>query len=91
MGDQAEDELFQWLLTQRLLHDVGLLQPERVEHLNRRTPGWDAPLTSDEVAVAMNRDNPDLNSAFERWWNLNHISDTPLTFAEIRVKAAMES
>lgn len=91
MGDETEDELFQWLLTQRLLHDVGLLEPEEVELLNRKTPGWDSPLTSDELAVALNRDNPDLNSAFERWWNLTNMSETPMTFAEIQVKAAMES
>lgn len=90
MGNLTEDELFQWLLEQRLLHDVGVLEPEKVEHLNRRTPEWDAPLTSDEIAMAMTRDNPDLNSAFERWWNLKNMSETPMTFAEIRAKAARE-
>lgn len=90
MGDQTEDELFQWLLEQRLRHDVGLLEAEKVERLNQGTPGWDAPLTSDEIAVAMNRDNPDLNSAFESWWNLKNMSETPLTFEEIKAKAARE-
>lgn len=86
----TEDEIFQWLLEQRLLNDVGLLDTDKVEQLNRKTPGWDAPLASDEIAVALNRDNPDLHSALERWWNLSNMSDTPMTYAEIKAKAERE-
>jgi hypothetical protein len=90
MGEQTEQRLFEWLLEQRILHDVGLLEPDKVAYLNEVSPRWDAPLSHDEMGRALAADNPDLNRAFESWWNLNNMSDIPMTFAEIRIKAAME-
>lgn len=90
MGKPTEHELFEWLLEQRLLHDVGLLAPDKVAALNEKTPGWDAKLSSNEIAAALEADNRDLNRAFESWWNLSKMSDNSMTFAEIRAKAERE-
>lgn len=91
MGELTEHEMFEWLLEQRLLHDVGALTPDKVAQLNESIPGWNPPLLDDEIAVALSSKNTDLHHAFESWWNLNNMSPEPMTYAEIRDKAARET
>ena len=90
MSDTSEHELYQWLLEQRLLHEAGQLDPAKVKLLDEKVPGWDEPVTDADGAHALSVDHPELNSAFESWWNVKGMPGSPMTFAEIRVKAAME-
>jgi hypothetical protein len=86
-----EQELYDWLLAQRILRAVDALDAEKVAYLDTNTPGWNGPVTDDEFAHALAVDHPELNSAFETWWNRSGMSETPLTFGEIRAKAALEA
>jgi hypothetical protein len=86
-----EQECYDWMLAQRILFTVGALDERTVTKL-RSLPGMPHRkiVTSGELSHALFVDHEELNSAFETWWNLCGKSADPLTFAEIRVKAAIE-
>lgn len=86
-----ETRLYRWLLEQRLLADVDMLEAWKVRELNKMARGWNTELTNADLGHALAVDDGALNAALEMWWNLNGMSSTPLTFAEIRAKAAFES
>lgn len=91
----TEHELYQWLLTQRILHEAGLLEPDQVALLDTMNDGtellkWNAPLTDEDWGHAMDADHPELNAAFEAWWNATGMSPEPMTFAQIKAKALAE-
>ena len=95
MAERSEQELYQWLLTQRILHEAGLLEPAQVARLDTmnvgtKVPRWDSPLTDEDWGHALTADNPELNAAFEAWWNATGMSPEPMTFAEIKAKALAE-
>ena len=87
LSSEAEGQrVSDWLLTQRLLHEVGQLEPEKVEALNERLPGWDVPADGDELAHALVTDNTELNNALETWWNAQGHSPEPMSISEIRAR-----
>jgi DNA polymerase III psi subunit len=69
-----EESLYRWQLTQRILFECGLLEPEKVSMLNEAIPGWYWPVGDDELTHALAVDDGELNSAFKAWWNLNGLS-----------------
>lgn len=90
-SDMTEPALYDWMLAQRILHDAGALDAWKVGEL-RSFPGSpiDEAPTDDELGHAIYVDHEELNEALETWWNTMQLSSIPLTFAEIRVKAALE-
>ncbi|WP_431220099.1 hypothetical protein [Leifsonia xyli] len=89
-SNEEEETLYQWLLAQRILFECGQLEAEKVTYLSQGAPGWNTPVTDSEFTYALAHDHQEMNSAFEIWFNFNGLAPEPLTFEEIRVKAAME-
>ena len=85
-----EQEAYEWLLEQRILLDADALESYKIDHLNARMAGLDEVVTDDEFGHALDVDHPGLNTAMEVWWNAKGLSSSPLTFAQIRIKAALE-
>lgn len=85
-----EQELYDWLLEQRILLEADALEPDKIVHLNANIAGWDEVVTDNEFGHALAADHAGLNTALEIWWNAKGLSSSPLTFAEIRIKAALE-
>lgn len=90
-AERQETELYEWMLVQRLLNDVGRLEPEKVTVIDARLPGWRMPITNGDIAHAVAANHPELNQALELWWNLSGQPGAPLTFAEIRASASARS
>ncbi|MFF2773092.1 hypothetical protein ACFVUP_38945 [Streptomyces bacillaris] len=86
----AESELADWLLTQRILADVGALEAGKVAYLDQQAPGWNLPITDDEFGHALASTDQELGFAMETWWNLSKMSPEPMTIEEIRAKAYSE-
>ena len=86
-----EEELYDWLLTQRLLHQAHQLEPFKVHHLDQIAADWNAPITDEDVAHALYKIDPDMNSALESWWNVTGQPGAPITFAELRERAMRET
>lgn len=88
----ASDEaaLYDWLLTQRLLHEAGQLEAHKVRRLNESVPGWSAPVTDDEAARGLTSANPELRHAFTAWWNVKIEPGGKTTYAQIRERAAKD-
>ena len=85
--DAQEQCLGEWLLAQRLLHEVGQLEPDKVDALNERMPGWGAPVDEAELGHALEAGNPELDAALEAWWHAHNPAEDPLTVAELRAQA----
>jgi hypothetical protein len=86
-----EQELFDWLLVQRLLHQAGRLEPHKVAQLNERAPEWNSDVSDTDIAHALAKVDVDLNTALETWWNAKAMPGSPCTFAELRERAMRES
>jgi hypothetical protein len=82
-----EQDLYDWLLAQRIFADAGTLEDDKIMSLDELLPGWQTPVTDAEFAHALSANHVDLNDAFAEWWNVSGLSETPMTFAEIRGKA----
>ena len=89
-ADPSESDRCHWLIAQRLLNDVGVLDATKAEQLHCIAAGWPVAATDLEVAIAITVDDAGLNDALEIWWNLSAMPGTPITFAEIRAQVAME-
>lgn len=87
----TEDELYDWLLAQRILASADALDADKMTRLDEELSEWNKPVEDDELAHAIAVDDPELNAAVETWWNVTGMPSAPLTFSEIRVKAAMEA
>ena len=85
-----EQEPYDWLLEQRILLEADALEHDKIDQLNANIPGWDEVVTDNEFGHALAADHPGLNTALEIWWNAKGLSSSPLTFAEIRIKAALK-
>jgi hypothetical protein len=86
-----EHEMFDWILNQWLLADASLLSRDKIEMLNARMPGWREHYTNDDAAHALICDNRELQDALESWWNALELPGAPMTYAEIQVKAKLET
>lgn len=90
-SDKEEHVLADWLLTQQLFNEAGVLPADKVAQLDEALPGWMDDYTDGSGAHALCCDNEELQFAFEIWWNLLGLSETNLTFTEIRLMAALEA
>ena len=90
IADPSESDRCHWLIAQRLLNDVGVLDATKAEQLHCIAAGWPVAATDLEIAIAITVDDAGLNDALEIWWNLSAMPGTPITFAEIRAQVAME-
>jgi len=86
-----EHEMLDWILSQWLLADAGLLSRDKIEMLNARLPGWREHYTDDEAAHALVCDNGELQDALESWWNALELPGAPTTYAEIQIEAKLEA
>lgn len=84
-GEERREEarLYRWQLTQRLLADVDALQPDRRAILDARLPGWNFPLTTEDLDHAVSVVDAELNEALTLWFNAKGLHPTPLTFEDI--------
>lgn len=85
---QEEARLYRWQLTQRLLADVDALRPDRRAQLDTVIPGWDYPLTYEDIDHALWVDDAELNDALTIWYNRRVKNLTALTLDQIRLLAA---
>lgn len=80
-----EHELAEWLLTQRLLHEAGLLEKSKVDDLTRAHSDWDSPSTDTERAYAILSGSAELTAAVQRWYQVLGASQRPNTSNQPRV------
>ncbi|GAA2057031.1 hypothetical protein [Leifsonia soli] len=73
-----------WLLTRRLLADVNELLPDRRRYLDVVAPGWNFPLTYEDVEHALSVVDPELNEALTTWFNERTLNLAPLTLGQLR-------
>lgn len=86
---EEEADLADWLLAQRLLHEVGQLEQWKVDQLDDILD-WYNPASEGELGHALDSDDPELNEAFTTWFNEKKLFREKLTFDEISVFAALE-
>ena len=87
---QEEGELYDWMLTQRILMAIGELEDWKIAHIESNMPGnpWLREEPTDmEMGHALSSKDPDLNDALAQNWNHYGFSPKPMTFAEIRAMA----
>jgi hypothetical protein len=84
-----EHKLFDWMVIQSLHKELGILDADKVAQLEVIVPNWFAKY-SKEFPHALNCDNVELQQAFETWWNTEGLSEFPMTYPEIQLKAALE-
>ncbi|MFE4950184.1 hypothetical protein ACFQ9V_08735 [Leifsonia sp. NPDC056665] len=86
-----EEKLYAWCLEQRLLAGADVLELWKERWLDRHAPGWQTPVTPQDLAYAVTSDDPNLVRAFEAWWNANECSPLRLTIEELRLRIAVEA
>ena len=80
-----EHELAEWLLTQRLLHEAGLLEKSKVDDLARAHSDWYSPSSETERAYAILSGSAELTAAVQRWYQVLGASRRPNTSNPPRV------
>jgi hypothetical protein len=88
MDKLTEQDLFNWMLANRILHELGELDAHRVAKLDALDPNWFFPVTEEEYGHALVQYDEYLDFAIEAWFNDG--ADGYVTADQLRAEAKAE-